>query len=107
MPKTFVTINPCGPGTNHLATIPARNPIMMTQSQCIASPRRPETALGGLRLPLQPEIYRPPRSDARRPPSLCRAAVAARLDHSRSDEISDTPGMAILAISLPRARRTG
>jgi hypothetical protein len=29
-------MNPYGPGTNHLATGPTRNPMMMTHSHCIA-----------------------------------------------------------------------
>src|SRR5271165_6159065 len=37
MPSKVVTMNPCGPGTNHLAIAPARNPMMMAHSQCIKS----------------------------------------------------------------------
>src|SRR5271157_4310170 len=36
MPSRVVTMNPCGPGTNHLAIAPARNPMMMTHSQCMS-----------------------------------------------------------------------
>src|SRR4029077_15627136 len=37
IPSRVVTMNPPGPPTNHLAIRPARNPIMMIQSQCSMS----------------------------------------------------------------------
>src|SRR5438105_5033859 len=59
MPSRVVTMNPRGPGTNHLAINPARNPMMMTPSQCSMSAPHfaggldDETQLGDLFVPGQ------------------------------------------------------
>src|SRR5712671_566566 len=37
IPSRVVTMNPPGPPTKNLAIAPARNPIMMTQTQCMAA----------------------------------------------------------------------
>src|SRR6266404_1834284 len=60
IPSRVVTMNPPGPPTKNLAIAPARNPIMMIQSQCSmsASPYfarglHDETELGDLLVPGQ------------------------------------------------------
>src|SRR5438045_5225772 len=59
IPSRVVTMKPPGPPTKNLAIAPARNPMMMTQSQCSMSPphfaRRldDETELGDLLVPGQ------------------------------------------------------